>query len=309
MKSAAAVISASEKAIWTTTSGLRGRNRQRRRTASSPACSFRSPITATARKLQRRPEREGERAEQAEAKASRRERQGSDRSSRPCRSAQPVRARPRADRTTKGRGANRTAPPSSARTNLRTSSCLTMRQRLPPRASRIAISFRRAVPRASSMFARLRQATSRTTAAMPAEKRRRSWRSVRRRPRARAGGESGERRRREGLVLLLHRERLFEIRRQTVLQSGRGGGGGQAGFQPADQHQVVVPARSPSGSVAAAEIVRDCVVNAERQPDLRREKLIVPVNPSGMMPTTVKGRPLIRSLEPRSAGSRPCFCQ
>ena len=41
------------------------------------------------------------------------------------------------------------------------SSCLTMRPRLPPSASRIAISLRRAVPRASSMFARLRQATSR----------------------------------------------------------------------------------------------------------------------------------------------------
>ena len=45
-----------------------------------------------------------------------------------------------------------------------------MRPRLPPSARRIAISLRRAVPRASSMFARFKQATSRTTAAMAASK-------------------------------------------------------------------------------------------------------------------------------------------
>ena len=42
-----------------------------------------------------------------------------------------------------------------------------MRARLPPSARRIAISFRRDVPRASSMFARFKQATSKTTPAMP----------------------------------------------------------------------------------------------------------------------------------------------
>ena len=46
MKSAAAVTSASEKAICTTTSGLRGRNFQRGRLTSSPACCFKSPMTA-----------------------------------------------------------------------------------------------------------------------------------------------------------------------------------------------------------------------------------------------------------------------
>src|SRR5437763_15358410 len=45
MKSAAAVSSASENAICATTSGLRGKKRQRRRTTSSPACSFKSPMT------------------------------------------------------------------------------------------------------------------------------------------------------------------------------------------------------------------------------------------------------------------------
>ena len=43
-----------------------------------------------------------------------------------------------------------------------------MRPRLPPSARRIAISLRRAVPRARSMFARFKQATSRTTPAIPA---------------------------------------------------------------------------------------------------------------------------------------------
>ena len=38
-----------------------------------------------------------------------------------------------------------------------------MRRRLPPIASRTAISFRLAVPRASSMFARLNAAMSNTT--------------------------------------------------------------------------------------------------------------------------------------------------
>src|SRR5438045_3204625 len=46
MNRAAAVSRASEKAICATTSGLRGRNLQRRLTTSSPACSLRSATTA-----------------------------------------------------------------------------------------------------------------------------------------------------------------------------------------------------------------------------------------------------------------------
>ena len=46
-------------------------------------------------------------------------------------------------------------------------SCRTIRQRLPPIASRNAISLRRAVPRASSMFARLRHEMSSTSPAIP----------------------------------------------------------------------------------------------------------------------------------------------
>jgi len=58
-------------------------------------------------------------------------------------------------------------PPASARTNPSMSSCRTIRQRLPPRASRMAISFRRAAPRASNMLARFRQATSNTMPDIP----------------------------------------------------------------------------------------------------------------------------------------------
>ena len=59
------------------------------------------------------------------------------------------------------------APPSTASAKPSLRSCRTMRQRLPPSARRIAISLRRAVPRASSMLARLRHATSNTTTAIP----------------------------------------------------------------------------------------------------------------------------------------------
>ena len=58
-------------------------------------------------------------------------------------------------------------PPASARTKPSTSNCRTIRPRLPPSASRMAISFRRAALRASSILARLRQATSNTTPDIP----------------------------------------------------------------------------------------------------------------------------------------------
>ena len=56
------------------------------------------------------------------------------------------------------------AAPASARINPSVSSWRTMRARPPPTASRIAISFRRAEPRASSMLAMFRHAISSTTA-------------------------------------------------------------------------------------------------------------------------------------------------
>ena len=58
-------------------------------------------------------------------------------------------------------------PPSSASTKPSLRSWRTIRHLLPPRARRIAISFRREVPLASNMFARLRQATRSTTTAIP----------------------------------------------------------------------------------------------------------------------------------------------
>ena len=58
-------------------------------------------------------------------------------------------------------------PPSTASAKPSVRSWRTIRQRLPPSARRIAISLRRAVPRASSMLARLRHATKSTTTAIP----------------------------------------------------------------------------------------------------------------------------------------------
>ena len=59
------------------------------------------------------------------------------------------------------------APPRIARSNPSKSNWRTIRQRDAPSARRNAISFARVVPRASSMFARFRLATNKTTAAMP----------------------------------------------------------------------------------------------------------------------------------------------
>ena len=87
-----------------------------------------------------------------------------------------------------------------------------MRPRLPPSARRIAISLRRAVPRASSMFARFKQATSRTTAAMP-EQHRCVDRVVF--DRGGAGGEPVQRRRHERLIFLFTGKCSLEICRET----------------------------------------------------------------------------------------------
>jgi hypothetical protein len=58
--------------------------------------------------------------------------------------------------------ASPSAAPANASTALSVSNCRTMRARPPPSARRTAISFFRAVARASSMFAMLRQAMSST---------------------------------------------------------------------------------------------------------------------------------------------------
>ena len=70
------------------------------------------------------------------------------------------------------------------------------------------------------------------------------------------------------------------------------------------------PPRSVSdATILGFESFVDLVVHSERQPDLRAKDGIVPVNPFGMMPTTVKGRPLMMISEPRTARLRPCFFQ
>ena len=168
MNRAAAVRSAREKAICTTTSGWRGMNFQRRRTTSSPACCFRSPT-----KLPRESFRAGPNAN----------------ASVPSKQNPNVAARiegfgPLSHTTSSGINFSneptkrsddhspRTSPPTPPRrasTKPSVRSWRTMRERLPPSARRMAISFRRAVPRANSMFAKFRHATNNTTMAMPSK--------------------------------------------------------------------------------------------------------------------------------------------
>ena len=62
---------------------------------------------------------------------------------------------------------NPAPPPASASTKPSVSNCRTICRRLPPTARRIAISLRRAMPWASCMLARFRQAMISTTADMP----------------------------------------------------------------------------------------------------------------------------------------------
>ena len=59
------------------------------------------------------------------------------------------------------------APPATARTNVSASNCETIRQRLEPRAVRMATSFDRATVRASRRFATFTQAISRTPNTAP----------------------------------------------------------------------------------------------------------------------------------------------
>jgi hypothetical protein len=165
MNKAAAVRSASEKAICATTSGLRGKNFQER-TTSSPACAFRSVTTAVREIFKAGPS----------ANMSVPSKQNPNVAAKVVGFAPPdhtisngislrIEATNRPDDHTPRMSPP--APPSSARTRPSLRSWRTMRPRLPPSARRIAISFRRAVPRASSMFARLRQATRSTTTAIP----------------------------------------------------------------------------------------------------------------------------------------------
>ena len=166
MNKAAAVISASEKAICTTTSGWRGRNFQCRRTTSSPACSLRSVTSARREIFKAGPS----------ANMSVPSRQNPNVAAKiaglgPLNHTMSSGISLRMEATSKSDDQSpRTrppAPPSNARTKPSVRSWRMIRQRLPPRARRIAISLRRAVARASSMLARLRHATSNTTTAIP----------------------------------------------------------------------------------------------------------------------------------------------
>ena len=166
MKSAAAVRSASENAICTTTSGLRGKNFQRRTTVSSPACSFRSPITAAFDNFSAGPSAKASVPKRQKANVA-----ASTGTLSPVDQTMSIGSALPNDATRKSDDHSPSTipkmPPLSARTKPSLSNCLTIRARLAPSASRIAISFRRAVPRARSMLARFRQATSNTTPDIP----------------------------------------------------------------------------------------------------------------------------------------------
>ena len=106
------------------------------RTPASPACRTISVATSTV-DVRRRIERQRDRQHRCHRRA-------------PA-AAPPTSRRP-----------GRAAPPASDSIKPCTSSCRTMRERAPPTASRIAISFCRADPNASIMLARLRQEVSST---------------------------------------------------------------------------------------------------------------------------------------------------
>ncbi len=97
------------------------------------------------------------------------------------------------------------APPARARNIPSQSSCLTIRQRLAPSASRRAISLERFAPRANSMLARLRQAMSRTAAAIASK-------SVPIRP---IGPSS------DGVVLILKRDGALDLHFPRAGRVGR----------------------------------------------------------------------------------------
>ena len=90
--------------------------------------------------------------------------------------------------------------------------------------------------------------------------------------RTRAHGKTRKRFNHERLIFLLDWIGLLEIRGQS-LQRRSGRGGRHARLQPADDHELPASAIIELPLVLGLEIVRDLIVNPERQPDLRRENL------------------------------------
>ena len=90
--------------------------------------------------------------------------------------------------------------------------------------------------------------------------------------RTRAQGKTRKRFDHERLILLLDRPGLLEIRGQR-LQRRISRGRCHARLQPADEHELPAAAIIELALVPGLEIVRDLIVNPERQPDLRRENL------------------------------------
>ena len=90
--------------------------------------------------------------------------------------------------------------------------------------------------------------------------------------RTRAQAKTRKRFDHERLVFLLDWIGLLEIRGQS-LQRRSSRGGRHPRLQPADDHELPATAIIELALVPGLEIVRDLIVNPERQPDLRRENL------------------------------------
>ena len=112
--------------------------------------------------------------------------------------------------------------------------------------------------------------------------------------RARAVVEPRQRPGDERLVLLLHRERLLQIRRE-LRQRRRSARGGDARLQPPHDDSGAGPPRSPN-ELSTLRVEFD---SRPRRTTLsgshtsEPKMCIVPVKPSGMIPTTEKRRPLM----------------
>ena len=159
--------------------------------------------------------------------------------------------------------------PTAASSRLSVRSWRITRARPLPSASRSAISFRRAAPRASIMLVRLRHAMSSTSAGHAHEQRRehRQLRIV-----LRPGADARSRANRSTTIswsLFSTGSRPTKLRERPAI-IGRAASTLETPAKPADQHQrVVLRVAQPAGAAVANHFVRHRRVDPERQPELR----------------------------------------
>ena len=201
------------------------------------------------------------------------------------------------------------APPSSDRISPSVSSWRTMRPRPPPSARRIAISLRRAVPRASIMLARFRHDTTSTMAAIAIS-----------RPNVLPNSSSVC-----GLVEIETRESLAAVRSWFLFSAGYSrsscpdrilsDGAIPSGVSPGFRRPMTIsPSLRRSASVFAAVSSRMksfwtssfAPIGTHTSGATSAE---VPVNPRGAMPTMVYGRELRRIVLPSIDRSPPWLFQ